>query len=600
MIVLKELRWSNAFSYGPDNSLSFVASPLVQLVGKNGHGKSSVALILEEVLFNKNSKGIKKADIANRYLEAKGYSIELDFEKDGVGYTIKTNRTSTQTVKLLQGTKDVSAHTATATYKIIEDLIGIDHKTFCQIVYQSHASSLEFLTATDSNRKKFLIELLNLGKYTRAQEVFKELTSEVTKQATAAESRIKTIQTWLNKYKLTDFTPREYEVAEHTEVPTELLTQVAGLQADIANIKSTNTKIKNNLIYKQKLKAVQAIPSAEAPSQDGEKISAEISKLDQVSASARAFIKKMQTLRGTCATCLQHIDESTVSAIVAERQQELTKAETEQQTLREALAAYKAQKTLWDTYKTAQQEQQQYTQLVDATLPDVEVTVDDLRTKVDDINSSIEAIKQSIAKVAAKNKEVDVYNSKLSTIREQLDEFEAELVVASGSLYELNKQLNTLAVLNKTFSNNGLVAYKIEVLVKDLEMLANQYLVELSDGRFQIGFEVSVSDKLNVVITDNGKNIDMLALSGGERARVNVATLLAIRKLMQGLSSSRINLLILDETIENLDVEGKEKLIEVLLNEESLNTLVVSHGFTHPLLDKVQVVKTNNISRIEV
>ena len=55
MITIKELRWSNCFSYGPNNVINFVKAPLTQLVGKNGHGKSSIALILEEVLFNKNS-----------------------------------------------------------------------------------------------------------------------------------------------------------------------------------------------------------------------------------------------------------------------------------------------------------------------------------------------------------------------------------------------------------------------------------------------------------------------------------------------------------------------------------------------------------------
>jgi energy-coupling factor transporter ATP-binding protein EcfA2 len=93
---------------------------------------------------------------------------------------------------------------------------------------------------------------------------------------------------------------------------------------------------------------------------------------------------------------------------------------------------------------------------------------------------------------------------------------------------------------------------------------------------------------------------DKFALSGGEKARVNVATLLAIRKLMQTLSSSRINLLILDETVETLDTDGKEKLVEVLLHEEHLNTFLVSHGFSHPLLEKINVIKRNNISQIEV
>jgi hypothetical protein len=38
----------------------------------------------------------------------------------------------------------------------------------------------------------------------------------------------------------------------------------------------------------------------------------------------------------------------------------------------------------------------------------------------------------------------------------------------------------------------------------------------------------------------------------------------------------------------------------VLLKEEHLNTFLVSHGFTHPLLEKVNVVKRSNISKIEV
>jgi hypothetical protein len=38
----------------------------------------------------------------------------------------------------------------------------------------------------------------------------------------------------------------------------------------------------------------------------------------------------------------------------------------------------------------------------------------------------------------------------------------------------------------------------------------------------------------------------------------------------------------------------------VLLHEEHLNTFLVSHGFSHPLLEKINVIKRNNISQIEV
>ena len=51
MIIYRELRWGHAFSYGPENKLRLDSSPLIQLVGKNGNGKSSIGLILEEVQF---------------------------------------------------------------------------------------------------------------------------------------------------------------------------------------------------------------------------------------------------------------------------------------------------------------------------------------------------------------------------------------------------------------------------------------------------------------------------------------------------------------------------------------------------------------------
>ena len=81
MITLQKLKWSNCFSYGADNELDLTESTVTQIIGTNGMGKSSIPLIIEEALYNKNSKGIKKADIPNRYVN-NGYSIYLSFSKD--------------------------------------------------------------------------------------------------------------------------------------------------------------------------------------------------------------------------------------------------------------------------------------------------------------------------------------------------------------------------------------------------------------------------------------------------------------------------------------------------------------------------------------
>jgi len=173
-----------------------------------------------------------------------------------------------------------------------------------------------------------------------------------------------------------------------------------------------------------------------------------------------------------------------------------------------------------------------------------------------------------------------------------------QLKEAKEQLWELTDKYKNLEVLKKAFSTNGLIAYKLENLVKDLEVFTNEYLSELSDGRFTIEFSIT-SDKLNVIVTDEGKEISISAPSSGEMARINISTLLAIRKLMSSISRNTINVLFLDEVISVLDDYGRERLVEVLLQEEGLNTFLVSHSWTHPLVDKLVIKKKDGISWID-
>jgi len=599
MITIKELRWSNCFSYGPNNVINFVKAPLTQLVGKNGHGKSSIALILEEVLFNKNSKSIKKSDILNRYIKDKNYTIELDLERDGHDYTIKCSRGTQQTVKLLKNGQDISAHTATQTYKIIEEIIGIDHKSFSQIVYQSNASSLEFLTSADTARKKFLIEILNLTKYTRASEVFKEISLDLGKAVAECQAKITTINNWLNKYEKSDLTVKGFHIVETLD--SNLPKQVTELELDLANLEKTNRKIIHNNTYKQQLNNIDLhLPGpAKVDTEHIKKLQQQQAEFMKTVRDGEAFIKKLNNLHGVCPTCFSQINSVKTSDLISERTEEIESARAAAASVMIVAHDLEEQDKLYQHSVKQQQEWEKLHLLIDNSLPEKTLIKDELQAKYDILAKNLKDTQQRIKVAEENNLKIQQHNSRVETIKQQLQEMSEELEEHSFQLSLMNERMSILQVLTKTFSTTGLVAYKIECLVKDLEDITNKYLVDLSDGRFQISFKVNSSDKLNVIITDNGKDIDINALSGGEKARVNVATLLSIRKLMQTLSSSRINLLVLDETVEALDVDGKEKLVEVLLGEEHLNTFLVSHGFSHPLLEKINVIKRNNISRIE-
>jgi len=67
---------------------------------------------------------------------------------------------------------------------------------------------------------------------------------------------------------------------------------------------------------------------------------------------------------------------------------------------------------------------------------------------------------------------------------------------------------------------------------------------------------------------------------------------------MSSVSKANINLVIFDEVISVLDEESKETLVEVLLREKGLNSILVSHGYTHPLAKIIEVTKEDKISCI--
>ena len=598
MITLKKLNWDNCFSYGAGNELVLNENTVTQIIGTNGMGKSSIPLIIEEVLYNKNSKGIKKADIPNRYVN-NGYSIKLEFSKGSNEYCISVDRKSSIKVKLEENGEDISSHTATNTYKTLQEIIGVDFKTFSQLVYQNTNASLQFLTATDSNRKKFLIDLLHLEDYVELFEIFKDASKETNTLITGSKSKIATIEKWLEDNKLED---TNILSTKNIDINTEKEEQtLRSLQVEFENISEKNKKIAKNNGLIDILKQLD-LQKAELEN-PGEIISNEVQRESLFAAKARKdnaikTLKKIVGLGNTCHVCNQEIDEefkhNTAEAEIKIRDE----AKTEIERLEKEVNDIGRHNMKVKKFEKLQQDWTNTFRSIDRSLPTKLVDADELAQNMRVQQGHLDKKKREITKINQENIEISKRNTRIQVIQEQTQEFVTQLGEATKTLNQHADLDANLEILKKAFSTNGLLAYKIENLVVELEEVANTYLAELSDGRFTLGFNVQ-KDKLNVEITDNGNIVDILALSSGELARVNTATLIAIRKLMSSISKSKINILFLDEVINVLDDTGREKMVELLIKEDELNTYVVSHGWTHPLLDKIEVVKDGNVSKLE-
>ena len=597
MITLKQLEWNNCFSYGSDNILRLDDNTVTQIIGTNGTGKSSIPLIIEEALYNKNSKGIKKADIPNRYI-GNGYNIKLAFTKDEDTYVVSIDRKTSIKVKLEKNGEDISSHTATNTYKTIQEVIGVDFKTFSQLVYQNTNASLQFLTATDTNRKKFLIDLLHLENYVELFDIFKESARVVSLEINGIQAKLDTIEKWLTDNKLGDT-----NILPMLDLPIssdEDEKQFRHLTKEIENISEKNKKIsKNNqlrsLLGQIDLQEAQSCTVTEKKSYDS--LQAQVGTHTQVAAGSQRLIEKLNKLGDVCPTCEQEVDPTFKQSLVQTEAEKVTKAEKEIERITEEIRRIKNDNKEFEQAQKLEADWKDLYRSIDKSLPPILLDKQELESRLQSVRAQLLERKSELENTAKENERRTRHNTRITVIQEQTDAFLKELAEFQDVLAKQDALLSNLEILKKSFSTNGLLAYKIENLVKELEELANTYLAELSDGRFTLEFVVS-NDKLNVQVEDDGKIVDILALSSGELARVNTATLIAIRKLMSSISKSRLNILFLDEVIAVLDDTGREKLVEVLLNED-LNTYIVSHGWTHPLLEKKEVVKEENISRLE-
>ncbi len=611
MITLKNLTINNMFSYGQNNEIDLNSNKITQLTAPNGSGKSSVALILQELLYSKNIKSIKKADILNRYTKSDTWSGKIEFTVNDQDYGVEVKRTKNQSkVQFYQQNNsniiDLTEHKIPDTYKKIQELIGLDFEIFSQLTYQSSTDLLEFLKATDTNRKKFLINLFNLEKYPNIGEVIKMKLSESEKLSYKFDGEMKSIKDFLNEAVIEEKqTLIEVPIVEDTK-----RTQLAKAENEFNEYESLCKKIdKNNLYIKDrdKLEFDMSLvkPADNKALYDGQsRIKEEITAL---TVQKKNFEKSLNDLdiSDTCYACGQTIDnsqsvmlQSNLEEDLFKTKNKLTKLSTDITTVQKEIDEYEKKIHEWELNTKTIEKFEQLSQFIDNSIPATYPDFDTLKNEIQVLKDELKNQENKRDEAIESNEKIKSHNTKVDTLIEQKRYFLARQELLNNDILKLKSKIKNLNILRKAFSTTGIVAFKLENLTKELETVINEYLSDLSDGQFQVIFRLN-GEKLNIVVINNGQESPIETVSGGEFSRIQTAILLAIRNVLSKIGGNYINLLFLDEITGVLDEAGKEKLIEILQEEDNLNIFLISHDFTHPLIDKISITKKDNVSYIE-
>ena len=605
-IELKNLSFSNMFSYGTNNKMELHKNRITQLTAPNGSGKSSIAMIIQEILFNKNVKGIKKSDILNRWTKTKQWSGVLEFRVGDKNYEVSVTRSGAQTkVKLLENGIDISDHKVLDTYKKIQQIVGLDFEVFSQLTYQSSTDLLEFLKATDTNRKKFLINLFNLEKYIQIGEKIKSKSTATDREALKLQGELKSVDDFL---KFTDI-PDKKEMIQVPEIDPALQRKIGVLAAEIDNYNETCKKIDRNNMYVSERDnlSFRVDISKPDPFEDSDKLFKMKDDFLVIQNELKGMKKEFGGIddRDTCPACGQKIDndkalqlKTTLENKIYQTQANVTMYTNQINTLEDDLRKHQSAQRVYEQNQKAIERFEQLSQLIDKSMPSEYPNVDSIKNEIKSLTDIYNTQKLNHEEAMQHNNSVSAHNAKVDALLDQKEDFKNRQVSLKNDTVSLQNQLNSLNILKKAFSTSGIVAFKLENLTKELEITINHYLSLLSDGQFQVEFKLD-KEKLNISVINNGIGTPIETVSGGEFSRIQTSILLAIRSLLSKLGGSSINLLFLDEITGVLDDEGKEKLIEVLQSEGNLNVFLISHDFTHPLIEKISIEKQENISSIK-
>lgn len=605
MVILEKITFSNMYSYGKNITVDLNAEKITQLSAPNGSGKSSIALILQEVLYNKNIKGIKKGDILNKYSKEKSWDATLWFSTEKAKYRLEVKRSSTQTkVALYENDIDISEHKVLDTYKKLHAILGMTFEVFSQLTYQSSTDLLDFLKATDSNRKKFLINLFGFEKYIEIGETIKKIGSEQDKELLSLRGELKTVDNYLDSVELSEY--KDY--VDVPEIDPTLEDQIVSVAAAIENIEKDARQIDKNNLYIKELNSLEFDVSMTKPTDPD--VADEMQKVRDSANQSRRIVEETKKriaqldVSDVCYACHQPLDNSQ-SMLQKSRFESEIKTQTEN---------YKDKKSRFEQLKAKQEEYslalQSYeknqkaiekfeslSNLIDKSIPTELPDKTELSIKERSLKSTLREQQTEKNNAEKINEAVRLHNTKIDLLRDEKEKFLSRQEVLSGDILKIQQKVNNISILKKAFSASGIVAFKLENVAKDLEQTINKYLSVLSDGQFSVVFRLT-GEKLNVVVINNGQEVTIESLSGGEFSRVQTSVLLAVRTTLSKIGSNGLNLLFLDEITGVLDEAGKEKLFEVLSEEEGLNVFLISHDYSHPLIPRIEIVKENNISSI--
>lgn len=244
-----------------------------------------------------------------------------------------------------------------------------------------------------------------------------------------------------------------------------------------------------------------------------------------------------------------------------------------------------------------------------AALPDVS----DLTSETARLQAEIAAVERLKAQLMTKKRDYDrlqelaaaemtkanPFDVAVDGLSKGVESLAAEIAAATDLIGASEEELQVAESVAKVFSPAGVRAHILDTVTPFLNDRTADYLSALSDGNISAVWTTlgetakgELREKFNIDVENEKGAKSFKGLSGGEKRKVRLATMLALQDLVASRASKPIDLYMGDEIDDALDRAGLERLMTILERKarERGTVLIVSHNDLRDWIDNVCTV----------
>lgn len=422
----------------------------------------------------------------------------------------------------------------------LQELLGVNQDLLKSLTYREQRTQSSFIESTDAQNKEFLSAILDLNEIEQAADKLSEDLKATKNEKEKIQFSLQTLsasikQEWPSEWDL----DTAKTALENAQKEYDLAQDSSGKMSELLHL---NTTVQSQ------------INSLEITIRKGSQAAYEN---EQLKNKALLLKKEAETLAASiCPTCKREWDNG----------QQLLEIKNKE--IKEISAKFIQNNGFIKESANAQAE-----------LPYA-------KKRYQDITNEIAALKAPAASASAM-----LSSAKLSldSIIKQLDykkKIESQILELTHKSNTLDSEVVVLEQAVELVGRNGFLSVIFDQVLAEIETKTNEMLSELPNlSTFTLKLDSESVTKSGITkktisksVFKNGEAVSIKSLSGGQLCGLVLCTELAISETVKSRSGSRLNWLILDESLDGLDNTTKQNALNLIKTRTSGTIIIIDHS----------------------